>query len=263
MSIETSTSPSFSSRIGRPGFPAAEVRDGEILSQLIHKVGHEIGNPLTAIISLSTILERFPLDSSSSDKLASYAASIIDEAWRISSLNERLVLLLSSRTGNVAPCDVGPLLTKALSKYKSRTKRKNFAIDMAPLLPGGSTVIADAEQLVQLFVELLSNAHQGMLYPDEDAGHAMPSYRCGVTVTPEDKFVEISVRNRIDGAVPFDLNDLFRPLVTKYEDRKHVGLGLTVAHSIVERLDGTIQVLEQIDENGAAFTVSVRLPRAV
>lgn len=262
MSIDTINSVASSIRTGQPDFSPASVRDGESLSQLIHKVGHEIGNPLTAIISLSTILERFPLDSSSSGKLGSYAGSIIDEAWRISALNERLVLLLSSRTGNVSPCDLSQLITKALNKYKSRTKRKNFAVDMQSLLPEQCAVLADSEQMVQLLLELLSNAHQALLYHDEDAGQTTQIYRCSLSLSTEDDHIVLSLRNRIPEPVPFDLDDIFRPMVTRYEDRKHVGLGLTVAHAIVERFDGTLQAVEERSESGATFSIHVRLPRA-
>ena len=46
-------------RVGKGKFFSPSIRQGELLSDLIHKIGHEIGNPLTSIISLASIIERF------------------------------------------------------------------------------------------------------------------------------------------------------------------------------------------------------------
>ena len=45
-------------RSGKPPFLASELRAGETLSEIGHKFGHEVGNPLTAIISLASIVSR-------------------------------------------------------------------------------------------------------------------------------------------------------------------------------------------------------------
>lgn len=250
-------------RLGRPTFPVDVVRQDETLTALIHKIGHEIGNPLTAIISLATILERYPADQASAAKLATYAGSIIEEAWRISSLNERLVLLLSTRSGNPAPCDVGALCARALSRYKSRTKRKGLTIKSPEaVLPGGSAIYADSEQLTLLFMELLANAHQAMLYFDEESGVPQKSYVVTLAVEVDDDRVHVLLSNPLREPIRGDLSELFSPLVTHYEDRKHVGVGLTVAYSIVSRFDGAIEVLEESSPAGLSFTVRMSFPRA-
>ena len=118
-------------RTGKPPLGRGELRSGELLSEIGHKFGHEVGNPLTAIISLASILGRtIPADKDSIDALFSgqvtaapaapqtskaaapndvdrlklvlsrlpdYANSITQEAWRISALTETLVFLLSDR----------------------------------------------------------------------------------------------------------------------------------------------------------------------
>src|SRR5262245_24972844 len=102
-----------STRVGKVKLNFTDIRAEELLSHLIHKLGHEIGNPLTSIISLGTILERFSISAPGRgetlppEKIASYASSIIDEAWRISSLTEKLVLTLSNRRGNPVASDLG------------------------------------------------------------------------------------------------------------------------------------------------------------
>ena len=55
-------------RVGKPKFTKSDFRTPDKLSGFVHKIGHEVGNPLTSIISLASILHRIEVGGSDSEK---------------------------------------------------------------------------------------------------------------------------------------------------------------------------------------------------
>ena len=103
-------------------------------------------------------------------------------------------------------------------------------------------VVADPEQLKQVFVNLISNAVQ-----------AMPG---GGTLTIEtgadEGFVFIRFSDTGPG-IPDEMRDkIFDPFVSTRDDG--TGLGLTIVHRIVDEHDGHIEVASE-PGNGTTFTV--------
>ncbi len=255
-------------RKGSPDFHPDSVRSGDSLSNLMHKIGHEIGNPLTAIIALATIMERFQGESSPSDvpgsspyqKVNSYSTSIIDEAWRISGLNEKVVLLLSTKPGNLGCCVVTEVLAKAAQKFKSRHKRKRIEVRVAPPELPEPIVWADYEQVLALFTEAITNAYQSFAYRSDDAPPVPPIV--DVTIDRVDGFIRTTFSNLIEKPLPFPPEELFAAAVTEHGDRKHVGLGLTVGWTIVHRFHGRIAAAELDTPEGLRFSLEILLPES-
>ena len=135
----------------------------EELSKLIHKVGHDIGNPLTSIISLSSIIERFSeLDSLEPDKLISYSKTMNKEAWKISRLSECLVNILSNRKANIQNVNLEQVIDKAVSKassYFSNIENLEFEIEVAANLE----VETERDQLIIAIREIIRNHIQACL----------------------------------------------------------------------------------------------------
>ncbi len=244
-------------KTGTPQFSSKELRSGEKLSDLIHKIGHDIGNPLTSIISFASIIERFELLESGPEgaqKQKNYAGSIVSEAWRVGSLAERLVLLLSSRDGTPTTCDVIETLEQAEQKIKSRLGISSLRLTIDALAPQ-CDVHADPEQLLALITELLLNA--------AGANSEKDIQPVNVTIEPTDTQVTVIISNTIDNPIKTELNRLFEPYVTEPEDNGKIGLGLTVSHAIVERLKGSISLREIDLDKHINFSVTMDLPASI
>jgi signal transduction histidine kinase len=103
-------------------------------------------------------------------------------------------------------------------------------------------VVADPEQLKQVFVNLISNAVQ-----------AMPG---GGTLTietgAEEGFVFIRFSDTGPGISDGVRDKIFNPFVSTRDDG--TGLGLTIVHRIVDEHDGHIEVTSEPGD-GTAFTV--------
>jgi len=106
-------------------------------------------------------------------------------------------------------------------------------------------VMADPEQLKQVFVNLISNAVQ-----------AMPE---GGTLTIEtgqdNEFVFVRFTDTGAGIAPEVLGRVFDPFVSTRDDG--TGLGLTIVHRIVDDHDGHMEVSS---EPGAGTVFTVWLP---
>src|SRR5262249_40647503 len=146
-------------RLGKVKFDSLEALSPQVLSRLVHKFGHEVGNPLTSLISLASILERFPTVQGSAQqgavgqKVPSYARSIISEAWRVSLLTEKLVLLLSDKHGSPSPCNIAKCIERTLSRMKTRQGVDTDFIQLC--LPGdaGLSAAIDQDQFMVLLSE--------------------------------------------------------------------------------------------------------------
>lgn len=253
-------------RIGVPAFSCASLRQGEALTNIIHKFGHEIGNPLTAIISFATVLERpqaADADSDASNKARSYARMILDESWRITGLSERLVLLLSGRAPVATNCDIEAETRRTLDKI---TRQKEFAaIDLRLHRPASPiTALLDTEQYRVLVGELVRNAFQAVNRSSEKRGGAMaedPEHNTvSVRIEPGPTQLHLSVINYCATPCPFSLNELFEPFITENKEAKFLGIGLTVAWAIVERMGGSLAVEEEEVESAYRFSTKAMVP---
>lgn len=241
-------------RNGKPHFTLASLREADQLSEIIHKINHEIGNPLTSIISLSAIMERAA--ELSPEKISPYATAIASEAWRISGLSEKLVLLLSARAEIASSVNAIDVLRKALTKLDRTEKYHGLEpkIVCEEALP---QVRAEFHQCIGLFVTLLENAFDAALASKVPPGQH-PGDRVQIDLASDNLFVAISVTSISDAACPLSLDSIFDPFVGSRP--KNLGLGLTVAAAITERFGGSISCQESTEADLSRFVVTVRLP---
>lgn len=231
------------------------------MSDFIHKIGHEIGNPLTAILSFATIIERYGFDPSKTpeaqneqlQKLGAYAQSIGSEAWRVSLLSDRLVLLLSCREPHLAPLDLERSLSKILMKIANRfpelTNAVPIEVEVHPPVP---QVSSDNEEVSSLFFELLLNASQATeRYLQEAGDSADVAVRCNLE--SKDGHLTLTIENPTATRCPFELEDIFLPFVTDAAERRRLGLGLAVAAAIAERLNLVLEIEEEERDNAYFF----------
>jgi signal transduction histidine kinase len=106
-----------------------------------------------------------------------------------------------------------------------------------------------SEQLVQVFVNLLTNACQAAP-PSE--GRVVVS----TSLEPGGQRVRIHVQDNGSGIAPEHLAEVFAPFFTTRGDRHGTGLGLSIVKSIVEGHEGDIHV-ECEAGGGACFVLAL------
>ncbi len=123
-------------------------------------------------------------------------------------------------------------------------------------------IVVDANQLEQVFVDILTNARQALDERAEKGEGRGESFEkrlvCGIS-REEKEGADYVVFEFADNAygVPEELKTrVFEPFFTTKEPGEGTGLGLSIAYGIVSRLGGRIWV-EDNEMGGASFMVAV------
>ena len=213
---------------------AAELRE-----QFIAVLGHDLRNPLAAIIAGARRLQRTPADR----ELVS--AHIGSAAHRMVRLIDNVLDFARGRLGGGLTLAVGaeplePVLRQVLSETQTSSPDRVIRVDIALSRP----VLCDASRIGQLFSNLLGNA----------VTHGAPDQPIRVTARIEGATMELSVANSGDPIPTEALQHLFRPFFRGKvrPSQNGLGLGLYIAAEIARAHDGTLTV--QSDGRETCFT---------
>ncbi|MBD3292184.1 MAG: PAS domain S-box protein [Armatimonadia bacterium] len=212
------------------------------LGQLVSGIAHELNNPLTTILGYSQLLQDH-----SDDSVVEDAGLIEREARRSQRIIEGLLSFARERPVDFSPTDVNDAVREAVRMPEYAMKVDNIAIDLdlADDLP---IISADPHQLVQVFLNLITNAHFAMR---ETGGWLSISSRL------KGGAIEVRLSDDGPGMNEVQASRAFDPFFTTKSVNEGTGLGLSVSEGIVRRHNGSIS-LETSEGEGATFTV--RLP---
>jgi two-component system nitrogen regulation sensor histidine kinase GlnL len=206
-------------------------------------LAHEIKNPLSGIRGAAQLLEQ-----SVGDEDRSLTRLICDEADRIVKLVDRMEVFTDQR-----PIEREPVNVHAVLEHVKRLAQSGFAHHIKfveeydPSLP---PVLANRDQLIQVFLNLVKNAAEAIGEEAADGEICLSSsFRPGVRLAvPGSKTrvalpLEFCVRDNGPG-VPEDLlPHLFDPFVTTKPSGS--GLGLALAAKIIGDHGGIIECESQ------------------
>ncbi|MFE8643550.1 ATP-binding protein [Sphingomonas sp. NCPPB 2930] len=220
-------------------------------------LGHEIRNPLSAIHSAQTVLQRAPGDE---DRVARATEIIGRQVAQMTRMADDLLDLSGVMRGAPPPqvaVDLHQVLLQALEQsaplYAKKGHRLDTRIGDAPV-----AVTGDAQRLVQVFANLLTNAAK---YTDPGGEIALTLQQKGtreVTVTIADNGV---------GLPPGLVAELFEPFVQAPGAASNaeggLGLGLAIVRKIVTAHRGDVTADSAGLGQGSRFTVVLPLAQAV
>jgi two-component system NtrC family sensor kinase len=121
---------------------------------------------------------------------------------------------------------------------------KNFS----PNLP---KIWGDANQLEQVFLNLISNARDAMGKVDRKRELTMST---GLILRNGWNDMEISFKDTGSGIPEENLDKIFEPFFSTKQVGKGTGLGLSICYGIIEAHGGRIEVESKLDE-GTTFRV--------
>ena len=206
-------------------------------------LAHEIKNPLSGIRGAAQLLEQ-----SVGDEDRSLTRLICEEADRIVKLVDRMEVFTDQRPIEREPVNVHAVLEHVKRLAQSGFARHiKFVEEYDPSLP---PVLANRDQLIQVFLNLVKNAAEAIGEEAADGEICLSSsFRPGVRLTvPGSKTrvalpLEFCVRDNGPG-VPEDLlPHLFDPFVTTKPSGS--GLGLALAAKIIGDHGGIIECESQ------------------
>ncbi|MDP2685776.1 MAG: ATP-binding protein [Aequorivita sp.] len=227
-------------------------------TQFLSNMSHEIRTPLSAILSISEILEGKRLSNSEKEFLTLMQNS------------SRILLNLVNNILHIDKIESGKVelstevfspfiaLQKIVEIYTSAAKIKGIELNTNfTTIKEPKNVLGDVSRTEQIFTNLISNAAK---FTEEGS----------ITVFYEEKVennklkIKLKVSDSGMGIDPSKIDVIFERFkqldfgITK----KHQGsgLGLAITKTLVELMNGTIEVQSKIGE-GTTFTVSLEFPK--
>jgi two-component system, NtrC family, nitrogen regulation sensor histidine kinase GlnL len=227
---------SFAEKIGT----LSQVRSSNrTLSAMGAMLAHEIKNPLSGIRGAAQLL-----DPSLGDEDRALTRLIRDETDRIVRLVDRFETLADTKPIRNDPVNIHLVLDHVAGLAGSGFARHvRFIKRYDPSLP---PVVGDADQLIQLFLNLAKNAAEAIDIEQIDGEIVLSTaYRSPVKITLPDTRdqvslpIEVSVRDNGRGIDPNVLEGLFDPFVTSKQNGS--GLGLALVSKIVADHRGIVE----------------------
>jgi two-component system sensor histidine kinase HydH len=210
------------------------------LGQLAAGLAHEIRNPLASISGAAGIVRR---GQSSPEKTSECLDIIHKECHRLSRLLTSFLDFARPRSPNFLNISIGSVLDSVLGLAGHAVN--GAAISLRRETTSDLMFDCDPEQLKQVLLNLVINAIQAM----PSGGELVISSRA------EGEKVVVEVRDEGCGVSAEEMEHLYDPFFTTKENG--TGLGLPVAHQIVEHLGG---VLSARNNPGRGMTFSIELP---
>jgi two-component system cell cycle sensor histidine kinase/response regulator CckA len=229
----------------------------EAVGQLAGGVAHDFNNILTATIGFASLmLMKMDVD----NQLRHYAEQILVTSEKAATLTRSLLAFSRKKIVSLQPTDLNEVLRNG-KKLLLRLIREDIEF-RDELCPDSLVIMADAVQLEQVFMNLVTNARDAMpeggeLYlktapfpMDVDFIHSHGYGKAG-------NYACISISDTGEGMDEKTVERIFEPFFTTKEVGKGTGLGLATVYGIVRQHDGYINVYS---EPGRGTTFRIYLP---
>ena len=212
-------------------------------TEFLSNISHEMKTPL-AVMSVNAQVSGTLLEIGESKEEINRNLSVIaDEAERLSRLVNGMLTLGSLQEGNseMRRLDLSDLLRNICSTYQVLLQKQEnrFRLEVA----SGLTVYGSGDMLVQVMINLLSNANRH-------------THRGTIAVAAKDSAGEAVVMVTDDGTgiSPDRLQEVLERRVT---DGSGMGIGLSICREILEKHGGSLD-LQSVEGRGT--TVTWRIP---
>jgi signal transduction histidine kinase len=222
-----------------------------LLGQLSAGVAHEIRNPLAAVNLNLQVLQRKILEGAPEYIYVKTALQGVD---RISRIVEVTLNFSRPAVPDIQGFNLNQLVPVVLDLVAAALKRKEITVDLKldEKLP---KVAADAKQMQQVFINLITNAadaikSKGTIYIHSyiEKGGRIGDGEMAVVAISDDGI----------GIPPEDLTKIFNPFFTRKPDG--TGLGLPITQRILHQHSGVLDVDSKVGK-GTTFYVKLPVPR--
>ncbi len=222
------------------------------LGELTTGIAHELNNPLNNIgLFVGNAMDLIEMNLADRDTILRELNLAMQQVRKATEIITHL------RTfGRAAPASreivaINQVVERSLSLMHEQLRLRQIAVELS-LDPSEPLVNANAIQLEQVFINLLTNARDALAQADPKI--------ISVATAVEDETVILTFRDTGCG-IPEELEQrIFDPFFTTKEVGKGTGLGLSITYGIIQEHQGTIGVTSS-PGYGATFRVTLPLSR--
>ncbi len=194
------------------------------LKNAVTNISHDLRTPLTAICGYLDLLEQ----EDSSETAGRYLGIIRDRTEILTQLTEELfrysVIVSSEEKDEKEPVSVGGVLEESIAAFYTSLKERGIVPNIQ-MPPNKVVRTLDRSALTRVFSNLLNNA---IKYSDGDLD---------ITLSGTG---EITFTNTASGLDEVQVGKLFDRFYTVEAARRSTGLGLAIARTLIEQMNGSI-----------------------
>jgi len=224
------------------------------LGELAAGVAHEINNPINGIINYAQILVN---QSAEGSKVREIAERQIREGDRIARIVEGLLSFARRRREEKAAVSIAQVLADSLALTAAQLRKDNIIVksDLAEGLP---EILAQAHEIEQVFVNLISNARHALnqKYPEPQEDKVLEI--TAESLTNEGcSLVRVCFKDHGTGIPAGIIKKVMNPFFSTKTEGKRTGLGLSISHAILEEHGGRFSLESQ---EGSYTKVLMEIP---
>jgi signal transduction histidine kinase len=225
------------------------------IGQLASGLAHEVGTPLNIIYGRTEMIKRRLEDGSDIKKNLDI---ILGQTERITKIIQQLLDLVRKRRSEQSPVSIRSLVETTLDLLDQQIQKQGIRV-VEDFKEDTASVRGDADQLQQVFLNLILNALQAM--PEggtlriSTASKRIAKEGLGDVQEP---YFEIIIEDTGVGMEKEAIQNIFKPFFTTKDSG--TGLGLMVTQGIIQDHEGWITVDSEVGK-GSVFKVYLPLPR--
>lgn len=225
----------------------------KIKEEFISTLSHEIRTPLTSIKGFSkTMLDNW--ENLNDEQKRKFIEIISQQSQRLINLVENVLNVSKIDSGKndavLKKVDLKTALENALNLVKINYKDFEFKINCAKNV---EQVFADTQKLQQVLINLLDNAIK----------YSKNSKNIEININSDKNFGSISI---INFGIPIE-KEYFNKIFDKFfrisnyltSQTQGSGLGLYITKTLIEQMNGKIEVKSEEDKKSTEFTISLPL----
>jgi signal transduction histidine kinase/Na+/proline symporter len=216
--------------------------------EFVSSVSHELRTPLTSIRAFSEILlDNIDLPGEEREK---FLRIVVDETERLTRLINQVLDMSKLASGtvhwNISDVDLGRVVEDSATACEQLFEQRGaqLTVSVPPHVP---TIRADRDRLVQVMLNLLSNAAKFCAPVDGQV-----SVKLGV----EHDDLRVDVTDNGDGIPPTDQERIFERFQQGGNGDQGTGLGLPISREIIRHFGGRFWV-QSTPWHGATFSFTV------
>jgi PAS domain S-box-containing protein len=222
------------------------------MGQMIGGFAHELNNPLTSILGMAELLQEGGISEGARKQLV----VLHQQARRAAEIVQNLQYFARPPAPGRSPVDLNELVQRTVQMQAYPLRKSNITVDFLPetTIPA---VVADPNQLMQVFLNLLLNAEQAIRESREKGTIRVRLGRGSAAndaANPDS--VWIVFQDDGPGIAPENLAHIFDPFFTTKRPGRGTGLGLSICKTVLREHGGNIEAASA-PGGGAIFTITL------
>ena len=219
------------------------------MGQMIGGFAHELNNPLTSILGIAELLQ----EGDASEATRKQILVLHQQARRAAEIVQNLQYFARPPAPGRSQVNLNELVQRTVQMQAYPLRKSNITVDFLPE-PAIPAIVADPNQLMQVFLNLLLNAEQAIR-----EGREKGTIRVRIGRTPDSVWVVF--QDDGPGIAPENLAHIFDPFFTTKRPGRGTGLGLSICKTVLREHGGNIEAATSPD-GGAVFTITLPVTAA-